>query len=181
MQDEAIAFFYCNRIDPSRRDALSVLRSLVRQLSTRANDSDYIHPKLEQLYYSTRSDASDLSISTCKSLILEFVNLYPRTTIILDALDECDQKSRVHLLDILTEVVDISTNPVKIFISSRPDIEIRERLASRPSVEIQAKNNGEDIAKFSKKEIQKHPRWASMNSSLRDDIIQTLLAKSDGM
>ncbi|KAF9767926.1 hypothetical protein IL306_014845 [Fusarium sp. DS 682] len=123
MQDEAFAFFYCNRIDRWRRDALSVLRSLVRQLSTRANDSDYIHPRLQQLYYSTRSDASDLNI--------------------------------------LTKIVDISTNPVKIFISSRPDIDIRDRLASRPSVEIQAKNNGDDIAKFSNKEIQKHPRWST--------------------
>jgi ankyrin repeat domain-containing protein 50 len=180
--DEAVAMFYCNRVDPAARGtSLSVLRSLVRQLSTRPGDLDHIHPKIEALHHTTRATASDLNIELCKDLILELVNLYPRTTIILDALDECDLASRRQILDTLAQVVDESSKPVRVFISSRPDVDIRNSLGSRHNVEISAVENTDDIAKFVHQEIAKHPKWADMDATLKVDIVSTLLAKSDGM
>ena len=80
----------------------------------------------------------------CKELLLEFANLYPKIILILDALDECDKLKRCMLVEIFNYLVDYASRPVKIFISSRPDGDIKERFKSRSNIEIQAT----DISRF---------------------------------
>jgi predicted NACHT family NTPase len=74
---------------------------------------------------------SDLTCEAYREQLLESVNLYPKTTIVLDALDECDPKSRRHLVDAIELLLQQSGRPLKVFISSRPDRDIRERFLSR--------------------------------------------------
>lgn len=122
-----------------------------------------------------------LSFETCKEQLLEAVNLYSRTTIILDALDECEPKSRWRLVETLELLLTNSERPIKIFISSRPDQDIRKKFRNKPNIEIQAKHNETDIQKFVSGEIVKHGSWGEMPPSLQADIINTLLKQSDGM
>lgn len=178
---EGLAFFYCNRNETERQEPLSVLRSFVRQLSTIANDEDSIQKNLRQLYLQTRLRASELSMDVCKSLLLEFINLYPKTTFVLDALDECDKRKRGMLTETFDYFLDHASRPVKIFISSRPDGDIKERFKSRANIEIQATDNYDDIATFVESEITKHRRWKKISFRLREEIVETLRERSQGM
>ena len=120
-------------------------------------------------------------MNVCKELLLEFINLYPKTTLILDALDECDKGKRSALVEIFDYFLANASRPVKIFISSRPDSDIKDRFKSRANIEIQAIDNHNDIATFVENEIIKHPRWNKISPALQDQIIDTLQKRSQGM
>ena len=109
------------------------------------------------------------------------VNLYPKTTLVLDALDECEPDSRVRLIELVEHLLSESQRPVKIFIASRPDGDIRDRFQAKPNINIYAKDNREDIAKFVEAEMPKHRLWAKMSLSLQERVINTLIVCSDGM
>ena len=178
---EGLAYFYCNRNEPERLDPLMVLRSFVRQLSTIANDNHLIQKRLMQFSFEAQLRCSEPTIEVCKEILLEFINIYPKTTLILDALDECDKHRRGILIETLDYLLDNAQRPVKLFISSRPDGDIKDKFKSRMNIEIQATDNHGDISKFVKREIGKHRRWKKMSSELQTEIIQTLHNGSDGM
>lgn len=178
---EGLAYFYCNRNEKERREPLSVLQSYVRQLSTNTRDSGKVQTRLRDLCNEMRSNGSDLRFDVCKQQLLQSINLYPKTTLVLDALDECEPESRGELIDTLELLVSQSERPLKVFISSRPDADIRARFLSQPNIEIQADDNQNDIEKFVNEKIVKHLYWATMSDALRNDISKTLLQKAQGM
>jgi Cdc6-like AAA superfamily ATPase len=178
---EGLAFFYCNRNETERQEPLSVLRSFVRQLSTIIKDENSIQKRLKQFYIQTRLKASEPTIGDCKELLLEFINLYPKTTLILDALDECDKQKRRVLIEIFDYFLARASRPVKIFISSRPDGDIRERFKGQANIEIQATDNHDDISRFVESEITKHLRWNKISLELQKEIVEKLQKGSQGM
>ncbi|KAF4627727.1 hypothetical protein G7Y89_g10427 [Cudoniella acicularis] len=179
--EEGFAFFYCNRNEAQRREPLSVLRAFVRQLSTTANNEQLIQKGLKQFYREARLKASELTLGDCKKLLLEFINMYPRTTLVLDALDECEKHKRLELIQALEELLSQSSKPLKIFISSRLDTDINDRLKDRANIRIEAKDNHHDITKFVNNEISKHPSWRTMDHQLQQRILETLQDRSQGM
>ncbi|KAF8851786.1 hypothetical protein BDZ45DRAFT_133333 [Acephala macrosclerotiorum] len=178
---EGLAFFYCNRNEAERQEPLSVLRSFVRQLSTTSNDDHSISTRLKERCIQAQLKASELTMNDCKELVLEFLNLYPKTTLILDALDECKKEKRRDLIEIFDYFLAHASRPVKIFISSRPDGDIRERFKNLANIEIQATDNHGDISRFVETEIMKHRRWKNMSPELQGEIIETLQVRSQGM
>ncbi|EON65807.1 hypothetical protein W97_05046 [Coniosporium apollinis CBS 100218] len=183
--DEALAYFYCDRNQASRQEPVSVMRSFVRQLST-ARTGDAMHPLLVQRYQQKRQigfASGPLDANECEDLLLKYVNDYPHTTLILDALDECDHRTRKHLIVALDRIVGSSSKPIKVFISSRPDLDIRERFETGPNVGIQATDNQNDIARFVDARLDEDDksRRKKFTIKLKEDIRDTLLEKSQGM
>ncbi|RYP31190.1 hypothetical protein DL766_004498 [Monosporascus sp. MC13-8B] len=170
--EEGLAFFYCNRNEEERRKPLTVLRSYVRQLSTTAKYPEKMRKKLQELWSEKRLKGSDLDLEDCREQLLESVNLYPRTTLVLDALDECEPDSRGELVKTVDILLSKSRRPLKVFISSRPDRDIRKRFLDRPNIEIYATHNEKDIQKFVHEEIIKHGAWKDISPLLKDEIIR---------
>ncbi|KAH7160654.1 hypothetical protein EDB81DRAFT_782712 [Dactylonectria macrodidyma] len=178
---EGFAYFYCNRNEEERRRPLSVLRSYVRQLSTTIQNPRHMRKQLQQFCSEARLKGSDLGLEVCKDQLLESVNLYSQTTIVLDALDECDPASRWQLVGMIQDLISKSERPLKVFISSRSEDDIKRHFASRPTVEIQATDNQGDIEKFVNAEIDRPRQWGPISPSLRRDIVETLFQRSQGM
>lgn len=125
--DEGLAFFYCNRNETDRTKPLSVLQSYVRQLSTNFKNPLHIQKRLRNRCEEARLKGSKLDFASCQGALLNSLNLYPKTTIVVDALDECDPSSRNDLMKALDSLLHDAKMPVKIFIASRPDEDIRNR------------------------------------------------------
>ena len=70
------------------------------------------------------------------------------TTIVVDALDECDPQMRQPLLDAFERILKDSIGLVKIFVSSRNDQDIVCTLRSYPNMSISSNKNTADIAAF---------------------------------
>jgi hypothetical protein len=157
--DEALAYFYCDRNESARQDPELILSSFVRQLSV-SRSSDAIQHSLVQLYRRKRKTgfaSGKLKIEESRDVLLQLVGIYPQTTLVLDALDECRKETRAQLVDILDMLVTQSLKPVKIFISSRPDRDIKHRFECGPNVNIKATDNRDDIAKFVDDKLSNSP------------------------
>ncbi|KZL79783.1 hypothetical protein CI238_02047 [Colletotrichum incanum] len=74
--------------------------------------------------------------------------MYPRSTILLDALDECNKNTREVLMETFDMLLEGSSRRVKIFVSSRRDVDILKHFETRPAIQVYATDNGDDIAKF---------------------------------
>ena len=125
------AFFYCARstAEPARAKPVEILCALLRQLCTSNSDQPVKNPVARE-YEARKKKAEDdcstikrLTVEECTRLIIELTKDHP-ATIILDALDECEEITRHELLEALDSIISNSANVVKIFISSRDDIDI---------------------------------------------------------
>lgn len=186
---EGFAFFYCKQTEENRRLALPILQSLVRQLVApkyllTTTTRPYIHSDIERLYTEARMKGSGWTLNLCQRYLTLILNLYPRTTLVLDALDECNTPDRTILLNTFDSLARDVLKPLKIFISSRPEGDIRQRLISLPNIEITASHNTEDISKFIVERMQSQSPWTPVlarNVSLSEDVLETLIRKSEGM
>lgn len=174
------AFFYCNRNEENRREPLYILQSYVRQLSNAVGSTEHIRKRLKTISKQTRRQASHLGLEACKTQLMESINEYSQTVIILDALDECDDYSRWQLTDVIRDLVSKSNQSVKVFISSRPENDINTQFSGK-NIIIQAINNQSDIEKFVNAEIDKPRKWGPISADLRSIIVQVLCQNSQGM
>ncbi|OJJ75285.1 hypothetical protein ASPBRDRAFT_40571 [Aspergillus brasiliensis CBS 101740] len=181
--DEGFAYFYCNRTEDIRTRPLAVAQSYVRQLSSSASKSSllYIQSRLRASYQEMRMRGADLDFERCKGLLLESLNLYPRTTLVLDAFDECDPASRGNLIRLFEDLLSSSTRPVKVFIASRPDRDVQQQVRSHPNIEVQATDNHQDIQAYISQEMLRLFEKNSAFRKLQDEIESTLSDKCQGM
>ena len=147
---------------------------------------DSIQHSIVQLYNKKQGSgfASDsMDTEEIKNSLMELVQIYPQTTLIVDALDECNKQTRAQFVGILDMVIRQSPRPVKIFVSSRPDRDIKYRFESGQNVGIKATDNRKDIEKFIDDKIASSPPyWPGQTSSdLKNDIVQKLRDKCEGM
>jgi hypothetical protein len=128
-----------------------------------------------------------LELSECHDLIVSHLAIYSKATIIIDALDEIHPDSRGRLIDALKSIIDSSPN-VKIFVSSRNDVDIRMQLEQLPYHYINATDNQSDIERFVRREVERGIERKSLlygrldlNDDLTKEVMQTLVAKANGM
>ncbi|GLA28227.1 hypothetical protein AnigIFM63326_005798 [Aspergillus niger] len=181
-KDEGLAFFYLNRNEQARSDPLSALQSIVRQLSTTMKRPEAVQEKLKALYDKCREGGSSLTLEQCKEQILSSISIYQRTTIVIDAMDECDSESSDQLIDALTLFISKSpTKNVKIFMSSRPDPEIKNLLEKTPNIDIDASDNKEDIRKYLSEVLGKRARRDKDFNDMKEEVTEILLERCQGM
>ncbi|CAM1507840.1 Fc.00g046880.m01.CDS01 [Cosmosporella sp. VM-42] len=179
--DEAFAYFYCNRAEENRRNPESILRSLVRQLCSTATARNSIHQDFVSLKRRLALEGRSLDVDICRDLLSTLTNLYPATTIILDALDECQDTSRHELMEVLNGLMESSRNPLKILISSRPDNDIKTYFRGHTQIEIQATDNQADIEDFVQDKLSHDKNLKNLSNALKREVAKTLFVGSRGM
>ena len=183
--NEAFAYFYCDRNQSDRQDPTLILSSFVRQLST-SRSNDAIPRSTVQMYNQkerTGFASGKLKIEESQAILADLLRIYPQTTLVVDALDECNRNTRSAFISTLDKLVDESHNPLKIFISSRRDRDIKHRFEDGPNLEIRAIDNRDDIAMFVNHEIATSDKFwhGKISSELKELICDTLIDRSEGM
>ena len=179
-------YFYCARssAEPKRADPESILLNIVKQMSCLEPGGPILGPVRER--YEQRKASGSLSLEECTETIINLTKDHPLTTIVLDALDECDEANRSDLLEALTAILQRSVNLIKIFVSSRNDHDIVCQLTDYPNLEIQANMNNEDIVKFVHSEVQhamrvKKATFGTISTTLKQRVIEVLCGGAQGM
>lgn len=179
--DEGLAYFYCKRNEASRDNNISILQSLVRQLSIDRTGSA-MQPSMIEIYdtkIKTGFASGGLDRQECENLLLKYTNIYPQTTLVLDALDECNVETQRDIIKVFDSLVRDSSSVIKVFISSRPSDTITFRFGNGPNVAVAAYHNQDDIDKFVATSLADHPR--RLSTHVKRQIIDTLSEKSQGM
>lgn len=120
---EAFAYFYFNQHEDERKKPVYAVRSWVRQLA--ATTRSTLNVRGIQTVNRKDYRDPDLSLDEWKICLLNLVDYYPRTTLIVDALDECDKTYRSQLLEVIDLLLSLSKNPLRLFISSRSDGDLK--------------------------------------------------------
>ena len=125
------AYFYCARTaaEPERARPSEVMGALLRQLCSSKPDLPIKEPVTKE-YEARRKKAEEdcstiprLSVQDCTRLIIELTQ-DTSAYIVIDALDECEEELRHELLIAFNTILQSSEGLVKIFVSSRDDIDI---------------------------------------------------------
>lgn len=185
--DHALAYFYCNYREETRRDPASVLRALVKQLCLVGQSTEL--PQAVLLTYEKREamghGSGPLHLDESRDLIVALSAGYSQTTIVIDALDECNRDTRRGLFHILTHIVQ-STTHVRIFLTGRNDGDIQKMLYDFPSHYLDATDNSGDIETYVTSEISRCSDEGllldgQIDPILQSEIIQALKNGANGM
>jgi hypothetical protein len=176
-RDARLLYFYFDYKRQSEQTPLRIVVTLLRQLLS--NRSAIPGPAID-LYKRLESHQE---LPGWHDLRKTFVNLCSDSgstlVIVFDALDECDEMTHRPLIIELLE--DLISSEAKVLITSRsypPDINHLLRKCTKITVEASSL----DIRAFLLDKIAKSARIARIiDPSLREEIVKSLLAKSQGM
>ena len=184
-------YFYCSRdaAEPQRSDAAAILSSIVRQLSCAEPGLPLLPPVVETYEKKGQGfNSRGLQIDDSCDIIKKLIEYYPMTTIIIDALDECNAEEREKLLDAVEGLLkDSSLGLLKVFLSSRDDQDIACTLRDYPNVDLVASRNSADIEAFVREETnrlvkkQRLLRNSNAKTTLVALIIDEVSSGADGM
>lgn len=141
-------------------------------------------PTLHNLRKKCQNEARELSLEDCKKQLQSVSDLYPRSTVVIDALDECSQgdsvTGRQALVDILGDLIKSSDKrPLNIFVSGRPEGDLLAAFKSRTQVIIAAGDNLDDIKRFLDYRIQNERLLCNAwRAPLKEKVTEVILEKS---
>ena len=184
-------YFYCSRdpAEPQRSDPAAILSSIVRQLSCAEPGLPLLPPVIEKYEKKGQGFSSQgLQIEESCELITRLIENYPVTTIVIDALDECNPEKREMLLDAIESLLqDSSLGLLKVFLSSRDDQDIACTLREYPNLDLVSSRNSADIEAFVREETnrlvkkQRLLRNSHAKEALKTLIIDQVSRGADGM
>ncbi|KAF8431987.1 hypothetical protein BGX38DRAFT_1263352 [Terfezia claveryi] len=120
-----------------------------------------------------------------QDLLVQIINIYPQTTICIDAMDEVDHDTPINLLKSLKNVIKASKNVVKIFVTTRIDIDILMQFEIFPRLELRPDDNVGDINHFVRTQVESiiddglllHGK---VSNELKEEICNRLCQRSKG-
>jgi hypothetical protein len=88
-----------------------------------------------------------LDLDECVEIIIEITSI-TGAIIVIDALDECEEATRSTLLDAVDKIIQESERQVHIFVSSRPNWDIKHHFRRTPRLEIATGDISNDISDY---------------------------------
>ena len=185
-----MAYFYFDFRDANKQGLRDLLLSLLTHLSSRSGLRFDILSKLYSAHDKGKSQPSDSILAECLKKMLTLPD-QRRTFLIIDALDECLNTSgipspRERALRLLKELVELRLPNLRICVTSRPEIDIRdvlEPLTSRRVSLHDQTGQKEDIVEYVTSIVYSNSepfmkRWKSEDKVL---VVKVLSERADGM
>ena len=132
------------------------------------------------------SSRHQLNFNASLNLFGQLVKCFEHPAVVLDALDECSEEVRSHLLRGLLAVIKETKCPLKVFISSRHNLDIEIRLRDLPHVCIEARDNAQDIENYVQQELtlaihDQRLLYGDVSKELRKYMEEIILRDANGM
>ena len=179
-----MAYFYFDFNDESKQRYENLISSLIVQLSVSAQGEIY-SDSLYELYSRSQGGRYQPSYDGLVRTLRSMLQLYQKTYIILDALDEC--MDREGLLKLLQEITKGSSEKaqVQVLATSRKEWDIENILDSlfprKVSVDIQSNQVNDDIQLYISETLRHDTRLKKWPASVKDEISKKLADDASGM
>ncbi|TVY81859.1 Ankyrin-3 [Lachnellula suecica] len=186
--DENLAFFYCSKKASKKdqqqtiaRDSVeNVLRTLIIQLSISADGSE-ISDEVREFHSRSKQGirGGGMELSDCEALLEGLVSRDSRSriTIVIDALDECVNFSK--LLEVLHKVFN-SKDAVRIFFSSRFEVEVTNYFPKAETIVIK-EQNGPDIVNYIDTKVAERRVGSGLTDAQAAELRSILINRHEGM
>ena len=185
-----MAYFYFDFRDINKQHSRDLVLSLLTQLSTQSSRYCDI---LSRLYSGHCNGAQQPSDGALKRCLIETLTAQGQCPIyiIIDALDECSNvsgipTSRKRVLQLVEELVDLRIPNLRICVTSRPEVDIRDVLEPLTSRRVSLHDQSgqkKDIEDYVRSVVYSNSepvmrRWRKEDKEL---VIETLSERADGM
>jgi len=174
-EGSSVAYLYCNYKERNNQTATNLVACVLKQLlqtrPTVADDAVTLYQK--HLSKKTRPCLDELNC-----LLQSEVRRFSRVFVVIDALDECTECEATILLHELRKLL----SHIRLLVLSRHVKYIERELHQEAYLEIFA--HDEDIERYAKARIQEQSkliRHLKAEPTLRDDILQSVVKKAQGM
>jgi hypothetical protein len=158
--------------------AKEVLRSLIVQLLRNAK-TDWLPLFSDLVEREQQGGGPPADPDILADLMQRAARLHDQPTVIIDALDECDDLSE--LLGALVKAND--GGHCRFFVTSRPKVAIENAFAGLPSISLTTKVKAvcDDIYFHIRTELDSRDRLKDLGHGLQEKIRDALMKKADGM
>jgi hypothetical protein len=183
-----MGYYYFDFKDVEKQGIRGLITSLLAQLCAKSNPCYEILSDLYSKNNAGSHQPDNEALTECLKKILRLPE-QPMKYIIVDALDECPNTSgfptaREEVLDFLEVLVGLNIPNLRICVTSRPEIDIRNVLEPLTTLQVSIHDEigqKQDILEYINTVVhcdRRMRRWRSEDKQL---VIDTLSAKADGM
>jgi hypothetical protein len=170
-QNISPCYYFCTSLD-DETVCIQIFRSIALQLLRQQPDlASFIAHQF--VYQAMRNGMKQM-----KLLVAQILEILPCTRVVIDGLDECPRDCQK---SVLKELQTLCFNPairLKILISSRREIDIRDKLSGKPHIELDERDEVSlDIGMYVR---YKTTKLRTRDRSLLDRIVVILIKKADG-
>ena len=148
-------------------------------------------PELVSIYGRAQSkgfNATSIDASSTKSLFRRALPIFKATYVVIDALDECEEAERKELVMALKSHVALKHYVVKVFVTSREERDLAWMFSGTADFQINADDTALDIQPFVEIKVEECINngeilggKGNVTPELRQDLVNTLVMKADGM
>ncbi|KIJ43618.1 hypothetical protein M422DRAFT_253204 [Sphaerobolus stellatus SS14] len=173
-----LAYFFFSYTDKAKRNTFNMLSSIAAQLAQRISN---IPPRVVTLYNNDKTRPPSFVVL---EVITRLARCFQQTYIVLDALDEIDAEERTSLVKALNEIIANATlSNIRLLMTSRREPYLIDGLRSLLLEEISLTSSkvNEDIKLYVTEIMEKEPSLLKWSVELRQEIVQTLTDKAQGM
>jgi hypothetical protein len=176
-----IAFFFFSFQTEST--PVQVLSTLIKQLCRRTRE---IPKHILALYTRCTSDDIAPRLPELEQHFEETIGCFDQVFLVVDAMDECKTDHRGGLLSYIVHIFQSSPGKLKLFVTSRPEGDIKEAFNSEKfkTIRIEATKVNADTASYVAHELEtRRHRYYSVHTdfSLKKQVKDALVSQSNGM
>jgi hypothetical protein len=178
------AYFFFDFNDAQKRDPELMLRSLLRQL---LQGSVLIPRDVDALFSSCDNGQRRPSVHALLEVTRQAMQEFTHVYIVLDALDECTQRSDLELMDILKTVAGWKLDNLHLLMTSRKERDIESSLKSyvdeEDTVCLQSDIVDKDIQRYIQQRLSSDKdlvKWEE-DVEIRQEIEAALMRGARGM
>ena len=176
--DKAVCYFYFDFSDEAKRSPGNMVRSLITQLADQC-----LKPlqSLEALV----TPGAQLSYDGLLEILRDLCDSLPRTYVVLDALDECNERNE--LIEILENMARWNSEHLHVLVTSRRERDIETALSDfvdqRDMISLQTDVVDEDIRRYVSQRLadDKALRKWRADDVIREEIEVALMEGARGM
>ena len=184
----SLAFFYFDFREDRKKDLRGLLSSFLVQLCHQSDSYCDVLFKFYLEHAKGLRSPSDDALVGCLEDLLKLPGLAP-VYLIVDALDECPKtsaipSSRAEVLTLLVGLIKLQFLNIRICVTSRPETDIKDVLDPLKPCYVSLhdeRGQKEDIEEYVKSVINTHPENRRWKAEHRQQVIDVLVNKADGM
>ncbi|KAH8803296.1 hypothetical protein F5884DRAFT_903864 [Xylogone sp. PMI_703] len=173
-----IGYFYFDFNDVAKQRYENLIRSLIIQFSSQSME---VSESLSSLFSSCQDGQRQSKTDELLRVLENVLRGHREMFIIIDALDECQDRER--LLALIETIVDWKIQNLRILVTSRKERDIEEYLEhlATEQIPLQSATVNNDIRIHISERLKNDPKLNIWPASVQTEIEKTLMGRADGM